>query len=226
METPLRRRFLSALLSLACLASAVAEPFPSVQAPIWVYLETVPGSLTPEELAAKTPPIRELDEIARFVLGGMVYGWKFTYTPSDAKRRVEERFELVPVMEIAREDTRFSKDSITPDYPKLTCWARFTVDETAARRLDYWNSVQFKSANGQGRGERASETAGIRQAYIDAVRQAVREHARSLEKNKPKEIRGEVLLRDNPRLHADEGWFVADIKVLVNIREIVPYSVF
>ena len=61
---------------------------------------------------------------------------------------------------------------------------------------------------------------------LDAVRQAVREHARSLEKNKPKEIRGEVLLRDNPRLHADEGWFVADIKVLVNIREIVPYSVF
>jgi hypothetical protein len=86
--------------------------------------------------------------------------------------------------------------------------------------------VQFRSADGRGYGDRERESAGIRDAYSDAVRAAVRAYARKLEKNKPKEIRGEVLLRENPRLFTEAGRFVADITVLVNLIEIVPYTTF
>lgn len=222
----MRRTLAAFVLSVICATGVSAEPPKTVQAPVWVYLENVPGAPTAGESGVKRPPVRELEEIARFVLGGMIYGWKFSYVPSDVKRNVAERFELVPIRDIAADDPRFSVDTVTPAYPRLTCWARFAVDETAARWMSYWDSVQFKSASGRGTGERSAETAGIRDAYADAVKLAVRGYARKLEKNKPKEISGEILLRDSPRLFSESGQFVAEVRLLVNIRELVPYRAF
>lgn len=201
-----------------------AEASRAKRAPVWVYLETVPGNLS--EAAAKKPPIQEIDDLSRFLMGGMIYGWKFTYTPSDKARKVEEYFSLEPVKEISSGDPRFSITELTPAYPKLNCWANFTLDDSTQRWELYWGSVLFKNANGRGKGERKAEIDGVRSAYVEAVKDAVRSHARGLEKNKPKEIRGEVLLKDNPRLFADQGWFVADIKVLINIQELTPYTSF
>lgn len=203
-----------------------AEASRAKRVPVWVYLETVPGNLPTDTLAQKKPPVQEIGELARFLMGGMLYGWKFTYTPSDKARKVEEYFTLDPIKEISRDDPRFSITELTPAYPKLNCWANFTLDDSTQRWELYWGSVLFKNANGRGKGERKAEIDGVRNAYMEAVKDAVRSHARGLEKNKPKEIRGEVLLRDNPRLFADQGWFVADIKVLINIQELTPYTSF
>ncbi|ULQ58702.1 hypothetical protein K7I13_09045 [Brucepastera parasyntrophica] len=211
-----------------------AEEAPRVlRAPIWVYLEPVPGIMpagseeeTGEDSREKLLPIRELDSVARFVMSGMVYGWKFTYTPSDKVRNVEEYFSMEPIQEIPRGDPRFKLTGITPAYPRLNSWAEFTFDEASGYWNKYWNSVLFKNGKGRGVGSRLDETNGIRTAYSQAVLNAVREHARKLEKNKPKEITGEILIKDNPRLYLSGGNFVADINVLINIKEIVPYRVF
>ncbi len=219
------KRMIAGLLVCAALSAAAQTPR-MLQAPVWVYLETVPGGLSAEEIAAKLPPIQELDETARFILAGMLYGWHFSYTPSDKTRKVDEFFEMTPIGTIERGDRRMVLTAVKPEYPRLSAWAEFTLDDSLARWSAYWSSVLFKSANGRGRGERAAEAAGIRTAYTDAVRDAVREYARKLEKNKPKEIRGEVLLREGARLFADEGRFVADIRVLVNLQEVVPYRTF
>lgn len=106
------------------------------------------------------------------------------------------------------------------------CVAEYSLDESHSRWITHWDSVLFRTAKGRGTGERVDETLGIRAAYESAVRGAVREHARKLEKNKPKEVIGEVLLRDNPRLFPDEGRFVAEVRVLINVREVVPYRSF
>jgi hypothetical protein len=215
-----------ALFAAFAQAPLAAEASRAKRAPVWVYLETVPGNLSADELAQKKPPIQEISDLARFLMGGMIYGWKFTYTPSDKARAVMEYFEFAPVKEISRDDPRFTITELTPAYPKLNCWANFTLDDSTRRWEMYWDSVLFKSSNGRGKGERKAEIAGVRNAYMEAVKDAVRSYARLLEKNKPKEIRGEVLLRDNPRLFADQGWFVADIKVLINIQELTPYTSF
>jgi hypothetical protein len=156
----------------------------------------------------------------------MIYGWRFTYTPSDRARKVAEYFTLEPIMEIPDNDPRFSLEGFDPAYPRVSTWAQFVLDDSTGRRNLYWKSVQFRSADGRGYGDRGRESDGIRDAYSDAVRSAVRAYARKLEKNKPKEIRGEVLLRENPRLFTEAGRFVADITVLVNLIEIVPYTAF
>lgn len=198
----------------------------TLSAPVWVYLETVPGSHTPEELKKKAPPIQDLDEMSRFIISGMLYGWKFSYTPPDKTRAVAEYFELTPIDTITRKDTSFTLSDITPAYPILVCWARYTLDEAQKRRLMYWDSIVFKNGGGTGKGERTSETQGIKDAYTNAIQQSIREYARSIEKNKPKEIRGEVKLKDSPRLFSDHGYFVATVRVSINLQEIVPYRVF
>lgn len=197
-----------------------------IRAPVWVYLETVPGTLTNDQLQKKLPPIQELDEISRFILSGMIYGWTFTYTPSDILRNVKEYFSMEPVQVITPDDPRIFLSNIKPDYPHLSCWAEFTIDETLAHWTSRWSSIMFKSGKGRGKADRSEEIQGIKKAYSQAVLQAVRNHARKLVKNKPKEIKGEVLLRDNPRLFVDEGSFVVDIRVLLSIEELIPYQTF
>jgi len=219
-----KARSIACIALLLCASALPATDPPRIlRVPVWVYLEPVPSAVSPPQIFS---PARDLRETARFVLGGMVYGWKFTYTPSDKTRRVEEFFTLEPIMEIPDDDPRFSLVEIDPAYPRVSCWAEFLLDATAARRNVYWGSVMFRTADGRGYGDRERESAGIKDAYSDAVRAAVRVYTRRLEKNKPKEIIGEVLLKNDPRLFFEAGRFVADISVLVNIQEIVPYSAF
>lgn len=218
------KRIATAFLFFIC-AIMIPESPRVLRAPVWIYLEPVPGNFSDTE-TEKSPPLEELQDVARFILSGMSGGWNFSYTPADIRRNVREEFELEPILHIHPEDPRFSVDSLTPVYPRLTCWAQLAVDNAIARRLDYWNSISFSTAKGRGTGERIDETAGIRNAYTNAVLHAVRNLARSMEKNKPREISGEVLLRSSPRLFSDQGRFIADVRVLINIREIVPYTLY
>ena len=156
----------------------------------------------------------------------MIYGWKYEYRPSDRLRNVAEEFILRPIGAIAEGDPSFSLTGLTAEYPRLTCWAQYAPNETTARWQRHWEGITVRTGKGTGRGERLDGTAGIRAAYEAALLNAVRERARKLEKNKPKEIRGEVLLRPEPRLYADAGQFVADVRVLVSIDELVPWTSF
>ncbi len=212
---------------LACAVSTAAPEAPRVlQAPVWVYAERVPGSAESGDVVNDAPPLDRLDALSRFVLSGMVYGWKFSYVPYDKKRGVAEDFSLEPLAEIGENDPRFAIRYLKPSYPRILCVAEYTLDESHARWITHWDSVVFRTSKGRGAGERTAETLGIRAAYVNAIRSAVREHARKIEKNKPKEVIGEVLLRGDPRLFPDEGRFVAEVRVLVNVREVVPYRSF
>lgn len=225
LEKQVKRTFFFLIYFSFFLLSFYGQPS-SLSAPVWVYLETVPGNLSLEEMKNKTPPIQELHDISRFIVSGMLYGWKFSYTPPDNTRAVTEYFELSPIESIAIDDTSFTLSNISPEYPILVCWARYTLNEAQKRRLMYWNSIVFKNGGGIGRGERTDESQGIKNAYTNAIMQSVREYARSIEKNKPKEIRGEVKLKESPRLFSDQGYFVATVRVRINILEIIPYKVF
>ncbi len=216
-----------ACLLLACAGFPATPEAPRVlQAPVWVYAERVPGSSGAEDVVNDAPPLDRLDSVSRFVLSGMVYGWKFSYVPYDKKRGVAEEFSLEPLAEIAADDPRFAILHLKPSYPRLLCVAEYSLDDSHARWITHWDSTVFRTSKGRGSGERVDETNGIRAAYAGAIRSAIREHARKLEKNKPKEVTGEVLLRENPRLFPDEGRFVAEVRVLINVREVVPYRSF
>ena len=79
---------------------------------------------------------------------------------------------------------------------------------------------------GVGEGLRKNETEGVKTAYINAIKKAIKEHVRKSEKNKPKEIIGEVLIKNSPRLFCSSGLFKAEVELYINIKEIVPYTAF
>ncbi len=210
-----------------------------IRAPLWVYFEGVPGAgqtgsptggrgAAPESAPAADdlPPLAQLQELARFVLSGMIYGWRYEYVPSDRMRGVAEEFTLKPLAEISKDDPSFSLTGLSASYPRLSCWAQYVPNETTARWERHWSSVTAKTASGRGSGERADGAAGIRTAYEKALLNAVREHARKLEKNKPKQVSGQILLRSEPRLFPEAGRFTADIRVVLTVDEIVPWRVF
>lgn len=218
------RKYTMLVLLLSC--ALVFPDAPRIlRAPVWIYFEEVPGTFN-HSAQEPRPPVENINKMARFILSGMASGWNFSYVPGDRKRAVKEEFFLETIHEIQKNNPQFSIDSLSPVYPKLTCWAQFTVDEATARRLDYWDSIRFRPAKGRGIGQRIQESNGIQEAYTNAVFNAVRSLARHLEKNKPKEIRGEILLREGPRLFANAGQFVAEVQILVNIREIIPYALY
>jgi hypothetical protein len=207
-------------------ATAQSASDPVLRAPVWVYLEPVPGTRPEADTPAGQAPIQQLQSLSRFLLSGMIFGWSFRYTPSDKARNVEESFELTPLGEIAPSDRRFTLTGLSVAYPRLACWCQFSVDGETSRRLASWDSAVYRASGGSGRGERKDEITGIHDAYAQALREAIRALARKSEKNKPREILGEIVLRNEPRLRADEGWFIADVRVGVRLIEVVPYGAY
>lgn len=197
-----------------------------VRAPVWVFLEPEPGTFTEEKKAEFVPPQKALKELSAYVLSGMTYGWKFSYTPYDKKRAVKEFFELKPVYLINSEDERLFLTDIKIKYPYCYCWAEYRIPIEKSMRLKTWKSVSYKTVKGEGTGSRSDELKGVYDAYTEAVKNAIREYARKILKNKPKEIKGEILIKSNPRIYVESGLFKADLEVYLNITQIIPYVLF
>ena len=63
---------------------------------VWSLLETEPGrEIEPSDIFYEHS-VNELKKLAPFILEGMIFGWDFSYTPSDNLRNVEEYFEFTP----------------------------------------------------------------------------------------------------------------------------------
>ena len=213
-------RLLLALFCAQALHAQVTPALPgSASATVWVYTEATPGN---EELV----PMEDLESLAAFVLSGMVYGWRFEYTPRDPSRGVDAYLSLEPLGEIDAASPGFSLSFIEEKGARLYCRAEFAFGEAALNSARLWSSAAYKTARGRGYGERGDEAAGAFAAYEGAIRDAIHESARAQAKNRPKEVRGEIKLKEEPRLFAASGRFVADADFLINIKEIVPYTVF
>lgn len=218
------RKLFLALFSLFFSVYGQSPDFEArIRAPVWIYIEPVPGHAASDE---DKPEYRDIDELARWITAGMIYGWKYEYSPSDRRRNVQEYFTLTPQGSIPEDDPSYSLTDLSIEYPRVSAWAQYTPNDTVVRWKRFWSSVTIQSGKGRGTGERIDGAAGIKAAYTNALKQAVREYARTLEKNKPREIHGEILIRDNPRLYPDAGRFVAEVSVSLTIREIIPWSIF
>lgn len=193
-----------------------------MSAPLWIYSENVPDT----DFDVQKPSFDDLEKIGRYLLSGMIYGWYFVYTPSDKTRKIDEFFELVPIRSIEKGDPLYYLTEVKNSYPKVFAWARYALNQESLAWIKHWTSASYDTSRGRGSGERSNNIDGLWEAYNNALLSAVRDHARKLEKNKPKEIRGEMLLRENPRLFAEAGAFVADLRLYIRITEVRPYSIF
>lgn len=208
-----RLQILKAFLvfSLFCFTSVIYAQTPSVvrniRIPLWAELDAYPEL---EEAAdVDSPqydyPIKSIRQVAPFIIGGMVYGWEFVYTPSDKARGVEEYLEI---KEIVSSD--YLKGGIKYSSPwfqnnRFNCWCEYKRNDSQVQNYNLWSSIQNPIIHGRGYGDISIGFDGLKDAAYDALKNAVRDHYRSVIKNKPKEITGSVLIRDIPTIGIDAG---------------------
>ena len=197
-----------------------------IRAPVWVFLEPQPGVMDNDTQGTRLPPRQALLELSKTIMEGMVYGWKFSYTPFDKQRAVAEEFELEPLYSILPSDSRLSLTELRLQYPYLYCWAEYRVTDAIALHRTEWRRINYVTGKGSGSAERKLEIEGVRQAYREAALAAVRGYLRKNIKNKPKTIHGEMLIKDNPRLSVSGGKFTAELTIYLHIKEVVPYEIF
>lgn len=225
---------------IACLAVVMAVFLPlaavaqtpsfveNIRIPLWAELDAYPGLAEAGDLSAGVFdfPISRMRLTAPYIIEGMVYGWNFTYTPSDILRGVKEFFEIEPV----QPDKSYLR-GITYKEPwigdnRLNCWIEFSRTEEMVKVYNMWASINHPVVNGRGAGKISSGFDGITDAVTNAVKDAVRTYFRGNIRNKPKEISGKVLIRGEPSFGIRSGEYVIQLDFFLETDRIIQYTVY
>lgn len=242
----MKRLFPLAAVFLLCLRapSQVPDQSEQLRLAIWAELDNFPGKFEEDDKGSAqeentqerkkdtlfdqlySDAIKRAKEVAPFLAGGFLHGWTFDYTPGDKARGVEDFWEFAQRREFDPAVNHLSyREPLVKD-GRLLCWVY--CDRTEAQKAEYklWSSVLRPKVHGQGEGLVEEGFEGIRQACSQAARDAVRSHWRTMEKNKPKEISGQLLLTGNPRIYIKNGRYVADLEFLLDTERVVRYQTY
>lgn len=204
-----------------------------IRFPIWAEVDAYPGT---QAAAADVDtkefsyPIARIKETVPFLIEGLVYGWNFTYVPSDKTRGVEEYFEIEPVQKLAdgqkNDGGTIEYSSVWIENNRFNCWVDYTRTDHQVQTYNLWASIQNPTIQGRGYGDLTKGFEGIKEAAVDSVKNAVRNYYRNLIKNKPKQITGAVLLRKTPLLGIDSGRYVINLDFFLECGTIEEYTQF
>lgn len=239
--------FLIILLNFSVwgLYSQVQEQSEQLRILVWADMDAFPGSfddqpeVKPKEKKNNSGSeedvlfhrmydfaIERSKEIAPFLMGGMINGWKFDYTPYDKLRGVQEYWEFD---EIKPFDKKLNPIEFhNPEVIEEKLVSRVYCNRTKVQQEEYrrWHSIVHPHIKGVGKGPVEKGFEGIREACGDALKNAVREYWRTLSRNKPKEISGSVLLIRDPRIYVKQGHYVVDLDFFLETDRIIQYTQF
>ena len=156
----------------------------------------------------------------------MVYGWNFTYTPYDKFRNVQEYFEITPISNLSSNDSKIIYEKPWIQDNKLNCWAKYNRTDNQTWTYRKWQSLNSTKIKGRGVGQISNGFDGITDAAKDSLKQALRQHYRALEKNKPKEITGRVIIFKEQKIGIVEGQYIVELDFFLETDRIVKYTVF
>jgi len=212
------------LFLLPLLCHAQSNP---INLRLWCELEPMVQENEDYPLTTEEAQRRALEE-ARAILSGMIYGYRFRYTPGDALRQVDEEFHITPVAEILWGDPNMA---ITDAYVKdslLFVKVTYQLEDFQAARRRAWSSNSVEASSGVGSHSvfTATSPEGKRQALQEALKNAVREALRPVYFNKPREVTGEILIWNEPHTVIQSGTFTTRADVKLRVKEVRSYSLF
>lgn len=210
------------------LSFAVAYQLPAdelLQGRFWWELEPYYPTEDEYPLSEQTA-IRRMLEEARYTFSGMLYGFEFVYTPPDRAREVEEVFRLEPIAQIPWGDPRLQVRQSWVEEKRLHATLTYRVAAFQEARLQGWSSNAIPAATGQATAELYLGFPQRAVAIENAVKQAIRDYLRERYLNKPREARGQVLLREVPLMGIVEGSYRASVAVKLLIDRVEPYLAY
>jgi len=200
----------------------------NIRIPLWAELDAYPELAEAQDLESGQYdyPVKSIREIAPFIITGMVYGWSFEYTPLDKGRGVEEYLEITEIVPSSSIQPGITYVSPWLQNNRLNCWVEYQRNDSQIQSYNLWTSIENPVIHGRGYGDLGKGFEGIKEAAYDALKDAVRNHYRSTIKNKPKAIRGSVLIRDIPTIGIDSGRYVFNLDFFLEYGKIVKYTVY
>jgi hypothetical protein len=212
----------SLLLTLACRPAAGDD---RLFIRPWVELEPI-VRIEPEYPIPLEKAEKWVLEEARTLLSGMVYGWTFIWTPGDASRKVQDRFDLVPVAEIPWGSDRLAVRQTQVEEARLFAQVFYTMSPAEQLRRASWAGAVVDAATGTGEAPTMKGRAAKLEALANAIKDAVRNQLHTRIFNKPREIRGEAVLWEDPQVWVGSGAYHAVAKIRLRVVEVVPYRIF
>ncbi len=157
------------------------------------------------------------------VVSGMIYGWQFSYTPSDIRREIKEIFALTPVALIKKGDTSMKfRDNWVKDYIMYQNIV-YQLADFQKKRVKSWHSVVVPTSNGEGEASLYEEN-GKSLSLHEAIKDSIKKEFQSRGKDKPRSIEGQILLKENPRLFIKSGAYKTQVEVLLIYKDIREYK--
>ena len=206
---------------------AVSPDWEIIRFSLWAPLEAYPGS--GEVFDTDNPfayPIQRLKELVPFFIEGMVCGWSFSYTPSDKTRNVAEHFEFSPLRTYPdlTKNIQYMEPWIKEN--RLYAWIEFPCSPEITAWRKSWEKSQYKKISGRGSGLLTDGFDGIYEGTSKALKEAIRGYVRSITKNKPQEISGEVLITGLPKIGIKSGRYLVDLDFFLNVSRIRDYKMY
>ncbi len=219
-----------ASFSLSCIFAQNNIASDLLRFPLWYVIDEEPllFNNTQEPESELENAKNKLQELAPFFIDGLVYGWEFSYTPSDNVRGVSEYFELTPIVENSKDTYyyRFTDPNFQDDSSKIEVWVEYDLTPQMMLIRQRWHNAALPHISGSGKASVFNGANSIPEATKLAAKNAIREYARTLIKNKPKEINGQILLINLPRYYIDAGNYVTDLDFFLKVSKIVEYTKF
>ncbi|WP_191013512.1 hypothetical protein [Treponema zioleckii] len=214
------------LFSEFCFAQDVSQER-NVRFFLWAHTDAFPGVDEPTGNNIYSLPVKKIQEIAPFMIQGMVYGWNFEYTPYDKARGVQEYFEFTPIHELSKDD--IAKIKYTKPWKedsRINVWVEFPRTEQQIHLYKSWLAIMNPRIKGVGLAKLSDGFEGIQEAAKEALKQAVRDYERQHIKTKPKEISGKVLMSQPPQIGVDSGRYKVTLEFFMETDRIIEYKTF
>lgn len=216
---------------LICLLNCAFSFGNDIRFHLWSQLDAYPDSETARNDAENGVfdfPVSNIKEIGPYLVQGMIYGWRFSYTPGDKARGVKEYFELEPVHspEVIKDQITYEYPWISEDNNRLNCWVRAKRTPSQENIARQWEAIHNPCIHGRGEGDLEKGFEGFKEGIDRAVIDAIRDYYRNEIKNKPKEITGTVLIRRTPVIGIMNGKYTINLDFFLEKGKIIPYTVF
>lgn len=222
--------FILIILILSCsfCFSQISDTQKTLRIRLWAPIDENPASqIAPETEDSFGTSFRSLKATAPYLLSGMIYGWKFEYTPSDKTRNVEEYFSFTPIAEIPEDDEKITFSNPAFLDTRVYCWLEYLRTDEMMISRQRWDSIQFPRVSGIGESSNLDSIDGIKEAVKEAAKNAIRTYAQKQTKNKPKEVTGTILLKDiDPNIKIIKGKYTAHLDFFLYVDKIIQYSQF
>jgi len=163
---------------------------------------------------------------AAFVYAGMIRGFTVSYVPFDRARGIAESMEVAPTLA----DSIRIDDLVKGEYriAKNAFYAYVEYAPNALERGLYasWRSIAYPVAEGEGTSSTSGGPAYRIKAIQDAIKDAVREYARTRAPNKPRLVRALVCLEKPPKVYLRAGVYSVHARIRLRVEEILPYAAY